>query len=179
MFQTFSSCPPAGQSLHLSREISQDFDGLAPDFVQTFMVPSGWILMTLVTHCSTNMRWTFTVSSEMSWQLLDGCMKWNDINVPVRINCSDCGGFSDFSSNIRLNIKLSNTLFFVFFFTKYLQNYVVNYKCWWLCGFFKADICRPRSLVDNFMSYYLLFWPFVCWKITNLQFLRHFCPCFW
>ncbi len=38
--------PPAGQSFHLSSEISQySLDGLAQNFAQTFMVDGQWILM--------------------------------------------------------------------------------------------------------------------------------------
>lgn len=46
---TFAVAPPTGQSFHLSCEISQHVrDELAPNFVQTFIVPKGGILRTLV-----------------------------------------------------------------------------------------------------------------------------------
>ncbi len=48
---TFSLAPPADQRFHVLSKISQHiYDGLAPDFVRTFMGPTGCFLMTLGIH---------------------------------------------------------------------------------------------------------------------------------
>ncbi len=46
---TFSIAPPAGQSIHLSKETLQHLlDRLTQNYVQTFMVPRRCILLTLM-----------------------------------------------------------------------------------------------------------------------------------